>query len=387
MQVHLQGGFGEKGRTSVCVQSDACSVMLDAGIKVGADAETYHPRLAVPAADLDAVIISHAHEDHVGALCWLASQGFTGPIYMSAETYAETPSTLAQYARPADLAAFPLAVMDVRIVKIGVPLAIGPLAIDTGHSGHVAGGMWITVSDASAKAVYCGDVVPDSAVFPMTPLPDCDLFLLDASYGADPVSTRERARAIAAWIAAHPSGCLLPTPLSGRSLELIAIQRGDFAISADMTDPLIAQIDAISGYNPEMAKSLANKVRSAFLWQEGDPFPAMPLLVHDGMGVAGPAKAAIAHAVADQTPMLFTGHLPNGSPAFVAHADGEADWIRMPTHPTLHENIEMCRAADAPRIFGHSCDLIGMEKLSAHIPSLDPTVLTGQTHILNGADT
>ena len=235
MQVYLQGGFGEKGRTSVCLQADGTTVMLDAGIKVGATEDTYHPQLAVPAKILDAVVITHAHEDHVGALCWLAGQGFSGPIYMTVETLSETPTTLTQYARPADLAAHPLAAMDIRIVRIETPFSIGSLTINTGHSGHVSGGMWIAATTKSSSVLYCGDVVPNSAVFPMTPLPAANLMLLDAAYGADSVTARQRAVSIAAWIAAQPTGCLLPTPLSGRSLELIAIQQNQFAIEAGMT--------------------------------------------------------------------------------------------------------------------------------------------------------
>lgn len=384
MQVHLQGGFGEKGRTSVCVQTQGCRVMLDAGIKVGAGDDSYHPLLAMPAGDLDALVISHAHEDHVGALCWLAAQGFTGPIYMTAETLSEASATLAHYARPEDLAAYPLEAMDIRTVQIGTRFSIGPLAIDTGHSGHVAGGMWIAATGTSATVVYCGDVVPDSAVFPMTSLPQCDLLLLDASYGADPVSAHDRAIAIKAWIATHPEGCLLPTPLAGRSLELIAIQDGAFAISADMIDPLLAQIDTISSHNPSIAKSLTAKVERAHLWSEGDQFPALPLFVHDGMGTAGPAATAIPLALAHQTPILLTGHLPEGSPGAIAFANGQVDWIRLPTHPTLHENIEMCRAISAPRVFGHSCVTADMDQLAGHISALDPKVKTGQTHIVSG---
>lgn len=382
MKLHLQGGFGEKGRTSICIQADGQNVMLDAGIKVGAGDDSYHPHLALPAAELDAVVITHAHEDHVGALCWLAAQGFSGPIYMTAETLAETPTTLTQYARPADLAAHPLATLNIKTVRIEERFFLGRLAIDTGHSGHVAGGMWIAVTGTNASVVYCGDVVPNSAVFSMTLLPTCDLLLLDAAYGADPVSASDRAAAISAWVAAHSGGSLLPTPLSGRSLELIAIHSGPFAIEAGMTDPLLAQIDAISRYNPVIAAQLEDRVRAAQLWNEGAAFPPLPLLVHDGMGSAGPAANAIPQALARQMPILFSGHLPQGSPGAIAVAEELADWIRLPTHPTLEESIALCRSSGADRVFGHSCPPDDMQNLASHIPALDPTVATGQTHIL-----
>ena len=384
MQVHLQGGFGEKGRTSVCLQADGTTIMLDAGIKVGASDDTYHPQLAVPAKDLDAVVITHAHEDHVGGLCWLASQGFSGPIYMTKETLAETLATLKQYARPVNIAEYPFAAMDIKLVQITTPFSIGSLTINTGFSGHVAGGMWIGVTGKLSSVLYCGDVVPNSSVFPMTPLPSSDLMLLDASYGADSISAKERAVTIAAWVAAHPKGCLLPTPLSGRSLELIAIQNGKFAIEMGMATPLLAQIDAIMGYNPNMAKHLAARVRGAYLWQEKTKFPPMPLLVYDGMGCAGPAAGGILQALSSYTPILFTGHLPEKSPAAIAYENGKADWVRLPTHPTLDDNIQLWKACGAPLVFGHSCSPEGLADLKTHIFNLDTSVRTGQTHILRG---
>lgn len=384
MDIHLQGGFGEKGRTSVCIQTDETTVMLDAGIKVGAADDTYHPQLAIIAEDLDAVVISHAHEDHVGALCWLAGQGFSGPIYMTAETLTETATTLEQYARPADIEAYPLATMDIRLVQVLTPFSIGSLTINTGHSGHVAGGMWISVTEKSSSVLYCGDVVPNSLVFPMTPLPKSELLILDASYGGDSIPVKERVSAIKAWVTKHEKGCLLPTPLSGRSLELIAIQNGQFAIEAGMIGPLLAQIDAISGYNPDVAKHLANRVQDAHLWQEETSFPLVPLLIHDGMGSAGPAATAIQQALASQTPMLFTGHLPHGSPAAIAYENGKADWIRLPTHPTLDDNIQLWKACGAPHVLGHSCGADGLADLETYIFNLDPFARTGQTQILKG---
>ena len=42
--------------------------------------------LSVPAAELDAVVISHAHLDHCGYLPRLWRQGYRGPIYLTPDT-------------------------------------------------------------------------------------------------------------------------------------------------------------------------------------------------------------------------------------------------------------------------------------------------------------
>ncbi|MCR4269411.1 MBL fold metallo-hydrolase, partial [Nitratireductor sp. ZSWI3] len=244
LQVDLQGGFGEKGRTSIAVSDGRTRIMLDAGIKVGATGDAYYPRLARPVGEIDALFISHAHEDHIGALCRLLRLGYGGPVYMTAETRAEMPATLAQYADPLDLRDFPPPDAQIRLFRPGETLAVGALQVQTGASGHVVGGVWFAVTGEGTRVVYAADMVPQSAVFQMQPLPSCDLLILDASYGADPVAGSQRARSIAAWVARHAGGCLLPTPLSGRSLELMAAIDTPFAVEAGMRDALAAQIGA-----------------------------------------------------------------------------------------------------------------------------------------------
>lgn len=382
MEIGLFGGFGEKGRTSIAARSGATCLLMDAGIKVGAGDADYHPSLVWPASDIDALLITHAHEDHVGALAWLQGQGFRGRIFMTAETIQEAPATLTAYARPADLKANPFPRGQIEIFEPGETLSIGGFKVGTGRSGHVVGGIWFAVDDGSRRLVHCGDVVPDSDVFLMDPIPQCDLVALDASYGDDPVPGAERAGAIAQWIEAHPHGCLLPTPLSGRSLELMAAFPAVFAIHASMRDALRAQIAADAALRPGVAQRLQDRLDAALDWRDDDALPAMPLLADDGMGKAGPSARLLPRAEESGYPVLLTGHLPEGSPGHVLHAAGKADWIRMPTHPTRPGNVAIWQGAGRPAAIGHSCPLDGIEALGRHIPGLRTDARTGQTFTL-----
>ena len=379
MQVDLLGGFGEKGRTCVAIQRPSGRMLFDLGIKVGATGADYYPRLQGPVDDIEAVLISHAHEDHVGALSWLLSKGFRGRILMTAETKAEAPATLAGYADPDDLRRHPLPVDAVELFEPGDTLRLGGLEISTGRSGHVVGGVWFAIEDGARKAVYCADVVPESTVFVMDQIPRCDLLIFDASYGADPVPGAERAGAIAQWIAAHPHGCLLPTPLSGRSLELIAALAIPFAIPAGMRSALEAQIEAGPSLRPGIADTLGRRLAEATDWHDGDPLPDRPLLCHDGMGKAGPSATLLPLASCAGYPVLLTGHLPANSPGERLRADGKADWIRMPTHPTLAGNIGIWEKAGRPTAIGHSCPPADLEELKPHIPSLRTECRTGDS--------
>lgn len=378
MEIGLFGGFGEKGRVSIAARSRGTCLLLDAGIKVGARGADYHPRLVWPAGEIDALLVSHAHEDHVGALAWLLAHGFRGRILMTAETFREAPVTLAGYADPADLAAHPFPSDRIELFEPGETLSIGGMTVETGRSGHVVGGVWFAVDDGGRCLVHCGDVVPDSCVFVMDPVPPCDLIALDASYGADPVPGKARAKAIASWIEARPGGCLLPTPLSGRSLELMAIIPGDFAIHATMREALETQIAAGSAVSPAAAAFLAWRLKSAPDWTDDQPLPALPLLADDGMGKAGPSARLLPRADEEGCPVLLTGHLPEGSPAKLLHEAGRAGWIRMPTHPTLPGSVAIWEGAGRPAALGHSCAPADLEALAAHIPSLRVDSRTGQ---------
>ncbi len=378
MMLDLLGGFGEKGRTSLAVTSGDDRILLDVGIKVGASGAEYYPALDGSVDDIDAVFVSHAHEDHVGALSWLLSRGYAGPIFMTAETRDEAPATLAAYAEPDDFRRFPLPESRIEVFEPGDTLKSGNLAIRTGRSGHVVGGVWFAVDDRQSRVVYSADVVPDSNVFVMDTIPHCDLLVLDASSGADPVPGSARALQISEWVARHRRGCLLPTPLSGRSLELIAALPGPFAIHAGMRSSLEAQIAATASLLPGVPEQLQRRLQGATDWTDGDSLPALPLLADDGMGEAGPSSSLLPRAAECSYPVLLTGHLPSGSPGDLLHKAGKADWVRMPTHPTLSGNVGIWEKAGQPAALGHSCrpDLLG--DLKARIPSLHAQYRTGQ---------
>lgn len=387
MEIELLGGFGEKGRTSVGIKSGRGRIVLDAGIKVGAGRADYYPEIGGSVGDIEALLISHAHEDHVGALSWLLSRGYRGRILMTAETCAEAPATLAGYADPEHLKSFPFPEDRVELFETGQILRIGDLIIETGRSGHVVGGTWFAVDDGSRRAVYSGDVVPDSSVFAMDVMPQCDLLILDASYGADMVSTSARVAAISAWIDTHSGGCLLPTPLSGRSLELIAALPGQFAVHTGMRASLSAQAGATAALLPGMPELLRARLSQAVDWMDDDPLPPYPLLADDGMGKAGPSSRLLPRADAVGFPILLTGHLPAGSPAEFLQSQGRADWIRMPTHPTLSGNLEIWKKAGRPVAIGHSCSPTDLEELGKSMPSLRTECRTGQRIALAGGKT
>lgn len=78
------GGFREVGRSCVLLQTPESRVLLDCGIKPGNDE---FPYLSVPEfniQNLNAIVLSHSHLDHCGAIPFLYEIGFDGPLYCTA---------------------------------------------------------------------------------------------------------------------------------------------------------------------------------------------------------------------------------------------------------------------------------------------------------------
>lgn len=83
------GGARQVGRSCLLLETPESRVLLDCGIDVSGQSSDAFPYLNVPEFDLksiDAVIISHAHLDHVGLVPYLYKLGYRGPCYMTPPT-------------------------------------------------------------------------------------------------------------------------------------------------------------------------------------------------------------------------------------------------------------------------------------------------------------
>ncbi|MHC4674191.1 MAG: MBL fold metallo-hydrolase [Planctomycetota bacterium] len=70
------------------IETDGHMVALDCGLFQGkrAEANTKNRTFPREPADMDAVILSHAHIDHCGKLPRLVGEGFSGPVYATPAT-------------------------------------------------------------------------------------------------------------------------------------------------------------------------------------------------------------------------------------------------------------------------------------------------------------
>jgi KH/beta-lactamase-domain protein len=83
------GAGRQVGRSAILLTTPESKILLDCGVDVASQGKEKFPFFDVPEFDVnevDAVIISHAHLDHVGLLPYLYKMGYKGPVYMTAPT-------------------------------------------------------------------------------------------------------------------------------------------------------------------------------------------------------------------------------------------------------------------------------------------------------------
>ena len=91
IRISFLGGARQVGRSCLFLQTPESRVLLDCGVNVAvaSDNREAYPYLEIPEfniKELDAVIISHSHLDHIGFVPYLFKYGYTGPVYMTAPT-------------------------------------------------------------------------------------------------------------------------------------------------------------------------------------------------------------------------------------------------------------------------------------------------------------
>lgn len=85
------GGFREVGRSAILVETRESKILLDLGLNTGAidDPNKAYPFLEIDSLkleELDGVVVTHAHLDHVGLVPILYKYGYRGPVYVTKPT-------------------------------------------------------------------------------------------------------------------------------------------------------------------------------------------------------------------------------------------------------------------------------------------------------------
>ncbi|MGH2945796.1 MAG: ribonuclease J [Solirubrobacteraceae bacterium] len=141
------GGLGEVGKNMTVVENDGTLVLVDAGVRFPT-AEMHGVDLVLPdfsyvrerAANLEAVILTHGHEDHIGAVPWVYRElppECRPPVIARRLTGAMAQSKLDEHK---------LSDVPVERLEPGRQMAVGPLTVELVHMTH-------SIPDAAAVAL------------------------------------------------------------------------------------------------------------------------------------------------------------------------------------------------------------------------------------------
>ncbi|EKO3607642.1 MBL fold metallo-hydrolase [Vibrio metschnikovii] len=259
MQILHHGGKNTVTGSCHELRADGVAVLIDCGLFQGKDATDV--ALDFPVEHIDALIVTHAHIDHIGRIPWLLAAGFTGPIYCT----------------PASAELIPLMLEDGLKLQLGLnrqqiqqvlaiikqrlrPFCYGEWVTISGYgqaqaslqlrfqpAGHILGSAYVELRLANGEVVvFSGDLGASNT--PLLPDPQsplrADYLIIETTYGNrnhDDVAGRaEKLREIIQRSLENGGTILIPAFSVGRTQELLFdIERLIFEHKIDADLPII----------------------------------------------------------------------------------------------------------------------------------------------------
>lgn len=229
--VESLGGSGEEARNCFFVSSGGTRFLLDCGVRreISAVGRVYPLITKEIASSIDAVFLSHAHEDHSAALPYLYELGYRGPVFCHSETMVLVKSFMRKWVSyvkdKGGILLFDennIDLLDFHPLELGVN-EISGVKVLAGRSAHMLGSLWYHFNFDGTTLLYTGDTCFDSLLLKADEMPACDILVADAAYAARTIDQKQQYENILASVCATISKkgtVLLPVPSNGRGIDL-----------------------------------------------------------------------------------------------------------------------------------------------------------------------
>ncbi len=340
MQLYLAGGVGEHGRNCFYVKGEELAFLLDCGKHAGAE-DPYPDLSDCDVAELDFVLLTHAHGDHAAALPWLERQGFHGAIVAAAETLEQI--------RPLEL--------ESDLVDIAEWRRLLGLDLTCGKSGHCVGSLWFELNIHGHRLLYSGDYNEHSPVYAVDPIRGkiTEMAVLDTADHAreQTVAAAHRAFVLAALEALEQGPLLLPVPEYGRGLELLYLLREADPSIAFFGDRFfrkqLAMIDRDAAWFKEDALAL---LRHVVVEPVSEIIPERAVLFLADSQMQRPEYAVFYKAFVEFATILLTGTVYPDTPAHTLVSEGLVRQVKTPVHQSAAEMEALAAKNDFEQVIG-----------------------------------
>lgn len=201
MKISFHGAAREVTGSCYLVETDQQRILIDCGMFQGsvfADAKNFRD-FGFDPSTIDALIVTHAHLDHVGRIPKLMKDGFKGKIYATpptvdlAKLVLEDAEQVMQDASKREMRPKLYELDDVeRAMNLFIPseyskrYQIGDVAFRFRDAGHILGSSFIELEQKGGlRLAFSGDLgnVPDPILKPTAQLAEQDLLIIESTYG------------------------------------------------------------------------------------------------------------------------------------------------------------------------------------------------------------
>jgi metallo-beta-lactamase family protein len=181
VSVTYYGGAEEVDGTMALVQYKNTKVLIDAGAHINGNND-----IPFSVKNIDAVIITHAHTDHIGRLLKLYKKGFRGKIYMNSPTAKLSKIMLEMQNRYAKnpLPSIQPVVKMFKITPFYKKTKIKDITFEYLPAKHIPGSASIMIF-ANKKLLFSGDLGNRIGIFQKLDIkaPKADVLFVETTYG------------------------------------------------------------------------------------------------------------------------------------------------------------------------------------------------------------